>query len=264
MPKCVIRKNCFETNSSSQHVICVTENDIHITPEEFNNEDEYSDEYIYLWKNDGSWHIHDIDDGYGRYPLEFLTTFKDKFKYAMCEYLGCMYGDEDAFYSTYNMFIDLAKEIVPGLKLIKISTKEIDIYKDLQGNDLYHNELIYDGWDSEKEQCIYSYKDSDGVIHRATLDEENILEVPNIGMIDHQSMGLLKNFLRSRDITLKEFLTNKRYIIVIDGDEYDSFNKLCRSGLIDHDFITEIYTTSNDDIEYQMWLKEQQNEEGNS
>ena len=127
-----------------------------------------------------------------------------------------------------------------------------------------HKNLIYVGWDEEKGLSKYEYEDKDGVRHPAIFDEEHYIEMPDIGIIDHQSAGMLKNYLKEKDISLKEFLTNKKYVVVIDGDEYWAFETYMRSGLINRDFITEIYDTAPEDMEYKEWLKEQdKNEENN-
>lgn len=61
------------------------------------------------------------------------------------------------------------------------------------------------------------------------------------GYIDHQSADLLYDFLNEEGITLEEFLTNKKYVIVIDGDEYAEFEKWVKSGLINVDDIDYTY-----------------------
>lgn len=242
--KKVIRKNLFESNSSSMHSIVITKNNTHLTEKDFthdNNNEPYPDDYVYIWKRDGSWHLRDIDEGFGRWPFQILTTFEDKFKYALCEFCGRYYGDEDEFNENYHMMENLAKEIIPGFQKLSIYTKDIDIYIDADGNELTHKELKYDSWDKKNDKPNYYYLDSEEHPHLAILDEENYLEVPNIGSIDHQSMGLLTNFLNDKEIDLKEFLINKRYIVVIDSDEEENWDRVKRSGLIDMNFITEEY-----------------------
>lgn len=61
------------------------------------------------------------------------------------------------------------------------------------------------------------------------------------GNIDHQSAGVLQNFLFKENISLEEFLVNPRYIVIIDGDEYCVFDKLKESGLIKSDTIKKEY-----------------------
>lgn len=265
--KRVIRLNCFETNSSSQHSIIVTKNDVRVNPEELDwnkvkDENEpYSYERIYLYK--GKWNLRDIDDGFGRYPFQLLTTFEEKFKYAMCEYLGHLYEDDPEWQEQYDMFKAIASEVIPGFEDFNIRTKDIDIYLDKDGNDIKQKDLHYNYWNKEEKHPEYYYIDKDGNKQQAIFDEENYLEMPNIGTIDHQSAGLLKNFLKDKNIDLKEFLTNKRYVVVIDGDERDDFQRYYDSGLINKDYITEIYDKSGEDIEFKEWLEREKNYEEN-
>ena len=259
MCKKVIRRNCFETNSSSQQSIIITKNDVHVTSKELiydRESDEFNEDYIYIW-NDGTWHL-DVNGGYGRYPFQLLTTVEDKLKYAMCEYLGHYYGDEDEFDETYNIFVNIAKEIIPEFTEFYIHTKDVEIYHDQEGNELKHSQLKYNGWDAEKEEYKYTYKDKDGNVHPAILSEE-YYEVPRIGCIDHQSSGLLKNFLKDKDISLKEFITNKKYVVVIDGDETLDWIRYKKSGLINMDFIVEEYGESDADKEWAEYVKEHPN-----
>ena len=50
--------------------------------------------------------------------------------------------------------------------------------------------------------------------------------------MDHQSSKFLFNFLLHKNISIEEFLTNKKYIIIIDGDEYGISTHLINSGII--------------------------------
>lgn len=56
--------------------------------------------------------------------------------------------------------------------------------------------------------------------------------VVEYGNIDHQSYGLLDRFLKKHKVTLKEFITNPKYVVVIDGDEYYTFQKYKALGLL--------------------------------
>ena len=54
--------------------------------------------------------------------------------------------------------------------------------------------------------------------------------IPNYGGTDdYQIEGWLKHY----NISLEEFLTNKRYIVVVDGDEYCVWSNIKNSGLVD-------------------------------
>lgn len=256
----VIRENVWETNSSSSHSIVVTKNNTHIDPArivvDHTREDDidYND-CVYL-DSTGKWSLYDIANGYGRYPFQILTSFEDKLKYAMCEFMGYLYEDDPEWQKWYDEFGAIAYEFVPGFKGFRISTKDIDIYLDKDGNEIMHKDLHYDYWNTEKDIPEYYYVDADGNKQKAILDEENYLEMPNIGMIDHQSMGLLTNFLKEKGITLREFLTNKKYIVIIDSDEECNWERYKNNGIINQDFIVCEYDTSGDDLEYLEWLEE--------
>ena len=256
----VIRLLCFETNSSSDHSILVTKNDAHITSRDltadYDDDDYNQQEHIYVDSNGEIW-LYGINHGYGRSPFEFLTSFEQKLKYAMCEFLGYKWGDDEDYDEIYQQFIDITKDLIPNFKDFDISTKEVDIYVDADGNELRHSQLKYDHWDEDKRCSVFTYVSNDGTAKEAILSDE-VYEVPAIGTIDHQSSGLLTNFLKEKNVSLKEFLTNKKYAIIVTGDEYSTWPDMKNSGLIDKDFIIEEYTTSNDDIKYEEWLKEQE------
>lgn len=255
----VIRKNCFETNSSSQHSIVVTKRDIHVTTEELSDHDYSNPEWVYLNKN-GAMDMWGIDDGYGRSPFEVLSTFSDKLKYALCEFLGCKHADDPEYNEIFDEFHGIVKEVLPEFSHFDIKTREEDVWLDQDGNVVPYKSLTYEGWDREKKRAIYSYKDENGEKHEAIFDEENCIEEPDIGMIDHQSAGILKNFLKSHNISLKEFITNKRYVIIVDGDEICEWGEIVHSGLIDLDAIVEQYAVSDETASYLKWKEEHPDE----
>jgi len=45
--------------------------------------------------------------------------------------------------------------------------------------------------------------------------------------------NMLDYWLDSNGVTLKEFLTNKKYVIIQDGDEYNIWRDMVRAGLVD-------------------------------
>lgn len=61
------------------------------------------------------------------------------------------------------------------------------------------------------------------------------------GYIDHQSVGIVTDYIMKNNISLEEFLVNKRYIIILDGDEYCMWDTMKESGLVNLDFIEEEY-----------------------
>ena len=59
------------------------------------------------------------------------------------------------------------------------------------------------------------------------------------GYVDHQSSGILHRYLSKYNVSFKEFLTNKKYIIILDGDEYCMWDAMKESGLINKDYIKQ-------------------------
>ena len=261
MGKRTIRDGCFESNSSSMHTVCITNNDVHVTPEEltasYDSEAYNEDETLCLWKD--KLDMFGIQYGFGRSPFKVLVTFKDKLMYAMCEFLGNLYIDDPDWETIYDSFREICKEMIPGFEDFYLLTREEDIYLDDRGNEIPRKNLRYDHYDHDHGRSVYSYIGEDGKKKLANFDEENYMEQPMIGAIDHQSAGRLKSFLKSKGISLKEFLTNKKYIIVVDGDEYNRWDQYKRAGIIDKNNIVEEYRASNyvDDAEFMEWLEEQ-------
>ena len=44
---------------------------------------------------------------------------------------------------------------------------------------------------------------------------------------------MLSGFLENEKISLEEFLINKRYVVIQDGDEYCYWNDMKKTGLVD-------------------------------
>ena len=69
----------------------------------------------------------------------------------------------------------------------------------------------------------------------------NNKNTPYYGYVDHQSVGLLENFLNTHNITLEEFIFNDKYMVVIDGDEYCIFDTLQHTPAWNKDSVEEVY-----------------------
>ena len=69
------------------------------------------------------------------------------------------------------------------------------------------------------------------------------------GDVDHQSYGTLKNFLEDKKISLQEFLTCRKYIVICDGDERDVWGTLKETRLINEAEIIEEYESSANSME---------------
>ena len=68
-------------------------------------------------------------------------------------------------------------------------------------------------------------------------DEEEI----HYGHVDHQSSGLLQNFLSERNVSLRDFILNDKYWVIIDGDEYCLTNDYLDNKVLNKDYIVEVF-----------------------
>ena len=108
-----IRRNVFETNSSSMHSLVIMKQEEKYTPEEISKG-------VYLHKDIDTgesccvWEPWDHEMDFGRAPFRVLGTFADKWLYA-CASLVNEYNDK-----TYKELVKLAIKYVPGLKKIKL------------------------------------------------------------------------------------------------------------------------------------------------
>lgn len=61
---------------------------------------------------------------------------------------------------------------------------------------------------------------------------------PSYGYVDED---ILTPFLNDEGISLREFLTNKKYVVIVDGDEYCIWNSMKDAGLVNMDEIEKEY-----------------------
>nr|DAE13424.1 MAG TPA: hypothetical protein [Siphoviridae sp. ctLqe90] len=170
-----IRRNVFETNSSSSHSLVITTDNEHYTREEINKNFYMTDGIVRLWESSLEFY---------RSPFDMLATFKGKLRYAIASSNG----------NLVDQCRELCYKYVDGFVDFEFDTKDYV-------------------WDSEVNDYVEA--------------EEPI---PNYGGTDdYQIEGWLKKY----NVSLEEFLTNKRYIVVVDGDEYAIYDHIKKSGLFD-------------------------------
>ena len=171
-----IRRNVFETNSSSSHSLVITTDDEHYNREEINKD-------FYLTKK-GIVRLWESSLEFYRSPFDMLVTFKDKLRYAIASSNGNLVDD----------CREICKKYVDGFTDFEFDTKDYV-------------------WNSE----VKDYVETDELI-------------PNYGGTDDY---LIDGWLKKYNVSLEEFLTNKRYIVVVDGDEYNCWLHIKDSGLVD-------------------------------
>lgn len=225
-----IRRGVFETNSSSMHSLAVMKRNDKYSPEEIEDD---------LWICSGEWRIYENDLSFGRYPFKILSSFSDKWCYA-CASLVREYKDKK-----YNELVNIAFKYIPNLKEIKLPTssgcfadKDDECFKDdayYQKHGKTENELIDYLEQKGKEwgMRLGYWKSSAGYW---------CFDTPYTGDVDE---NILSGFLESEGITLEEFLINKKYIVIQDGDEYCEWYKAKKTGIINTDAIDHEYPERN-------------------
>lgn len=257
-----IRYGIFESNSSSSHCLLITKNDKVLAKEDFHHENESWDEnkeYLYIHKGKLT-SVWDNDLYFGRSPFELLTSVEDKTRYALASFCGDYSGHTDEQkVNYYNEILEALNSVLPELEEIELPTKIIRIYTDLEGKELPEEE-VYTNYEVSKESAMRHFYKRDGKKHPAKLSDQ-YYETPNIQGVDHQSSGLLKSFLEKHNISIKDFLLNKKYIVVIDGDEYNAWSEFKRSGLVDLNNIVEEYEWEEDYASFMEYSNVDEEEE---
>lgn len=217
-----IRRGVFESNSSSQHSLVVMKNDDHYTAQEILKG-------LYIQK-DGVWDVCGLD--FGREPFRALGTFKMKWLYA-CASLVEEYNDD-----AYKELEALAFKYVPGLKRIELPmTTTCIINKDLEENKDYE----YGKTEEELNEYL-EQKEKDWGIETIEYWEDKhgnfCFSIPYTGQTDEP---FLQSFLEHENLSLEEYLTNKKYVIIQDGDEYCYWQDMKNAGLVNSDTIDHEY-----------------------
>ena len=226
-----IRRSVFETNSSSMHSLVIMKKNERYTPEEISR-----DIYLYKDKETGEkciWEPYEYNMNFGRSPFKALGTFKSKWLYA-CASLVYEYNDD-----TYKELLAIALKYVPGLKKIKLPTIGCTIPNIDNKDGKTEEQLIKYLTDKEKEWQIgeIDYWETSSGYWRFSK--------PYTGSVDE---NILSGFLKKEGITIEEYLTNKKYVVIQDGDEYCEYKNMKETGLINMDAIDHEYPEK--DYEY--------------
>ena len=229
-----IRIGVFETNSSSMHSLTVMKRDDKYTPEEILDE-VYLRNDVDTGEEDCVWEPWDNDMNFGRSPFRALGTFTDKWLYA-CASLVHDYNDD-----TYKELVAIALKYIPGLKKIVLPTTSGSIAdKDYEGHK--YDDYYQKYGKTEKEFIEYlKQKEKDWEMEVEYWKGQNgywHFDKPYTGHVDE---NILSGFLEKEGITIEEYLINKKYVVIQDGDEYCYWSDMKKTGLIDMSMIDHEY-----------------------
>ena len=229
-----IRQGVFETNSSSQHSLCIMKRDDVYTQEEFSDG-------MYLWKDSETgedhcvWEPWERDLEFGRYPFRILSSFSEKWLYA-CASLVHEYND-----AKFKELESIAVKYVDGLKKI-VLPKISDTIPAKDDDDSKEDDYFQKYGKTEDELAEYlTQKEKEWnmeIDYWKTSSGYWRFEIPYTGYVDED---ILSGFLEKEGITLEEYLINKKYIVIVDGDEYCYWGDAKKSGLINLDAIDHEY-----------------------
>ena len=237
-----IRRSVFETNSSSMHSLTVMKRDDKYTPEEI-LEDIYLHDDRETGEKDCVWEPWDNDLEFGRSPFRALGTFTDKWLYA-CASLVRDYNDD-----TYKELVALAMKYIPNLKKIKmpmIDDSFADKDDEAHKNDEYHQK--YGKTEDELAEYLMQKEEDWGIEieYWKTSNGWWHFNKPCTGYVDE---NILSGFLEKEGITLEEYLINKKYVVIQDGDEYCYWSDMKKAGLVNMDMIDHEYPREDKDYE---------------
>ena len=233
-----IRRGVFETNSSSMHSLVIMKHGRHYTDSEMNDNN-----YI---REDGLWNIGEYEGlYYGRRPFDILVTFNDKLKYVIASMVN--HEDDDIMKELKR----ICRQYVHGywywdgeehdspFKDFEFPTRRIPAYQDEDGNyyNEYDDDIKYKGY--EDHHAVYTTSNGKALKE----DKAVYYEAPDYG---YAESCLVPTLLQRYNITLEEFLLNNRYIVIIDGDEYNDFERFCKSKIINIDEIESIISANGD------------------
>jgi len=229
--RCTIRPS-FETNSSSMHSIVLT-----------NLGGDSDKGNLFTW-NDGKAHIWNRDITFGRSPFHLLSTIEDKLYFAIASFTDDNEKIEEIREITREIF---------GCEL-KFPMEDVEEYRRADDHSWvsgYDVEWVTDPEDNTKEVLVYKPDPS------VELEYKEYQRID--GYIDHQSVGLLQNFLKKHNVSLRDFITKAKYIVVIDGDEYCEFENILKSGIVDLSKIKSQYPY-NESFDTMKWREEHESD----
>lgn len=229
-----IRRGVFETNSSSMHSLTIMKKDEKYTTEEILNHfylhsDTVDGKTTYVWD---IWYENDLI--FGRSPFRALGTFKDKWLYA-CASLVQEYNDD-----VYKELVEIAKKYIPNLTKIKMPMTN-DGFADKTAEKYKDNEYYQQHGKTEEELIEYlAQKEKDWGIELSYWRNGDYwcFERPYTGGVDENVLGC---FLRDTGITLEDFIINKKYVVIQDGDEYCYWSDMKKTGLVNTSIIDYEY-----------------------
>jgi len=231
----VIRNSVFETNSSSMHSIVVLKHD--------NSDIVNPLENIKLDK-DNNIVYSERDLSFNRWPFKILTDFEGKLKFAIASLVGCCYikgvdYDSDKLELEKSLRLKKIESIVhkfiPDFNSFCFETEYVVYYFRKDTHERFGGKTITEEENGEKKFYGYDKKTDTYIPLEAKAKQR-----ARYGYVETYP-DLLERFLKEKNIELEDFLFNNRYVVIIDGDEYNTFDSFNDMKIIDEEEIEEFF-----------------------
>ena len=125
----------------------------------------------------------------------------------------------------------------------------------IEGHDFDRHFEIFTSWIDRLSYSLASFKYNDIMIEqildivkkrRPDIDRFEFTETyegeTDYGEVDHQSSNLLRDMIYEAGVKLEDFIFNDHFILFCDGDEYQVFNTLGKTGIIDMKNLEKVFT----------------------
>lgn len=118
-------------------------------------------------------------------------------------------------------------------------------------------------FESQRDRIIAEVMKRIPSIEKINFPKDWETDEPVYGWIDHQSIGMLPYAVHKEKIDPVDIILDTRYIIIVDGDEYDIFDNMVQNGLINMDEIEKTYDyfTGYRDAHPEIWSEDAENTE---
>lgn len=218
-----IRRQVFETNSSSQHSIVVLKDDHEFdTFQDFIDQLDENNRYV----------IKDVDDlHFCRHPFRILATFKNKLNCVLAYYIA--FAKEGKNDETTKEIEDIIRKYYPNFGGIVFPTYKYSCFYDKETGEIVSRCSVID---RNEVKDVYHYKDGISIKECVYKVEQET----SYGYVE-ECDNLIKHFLKKYDVTLEDFLFNSKYVVIIDGDEYCWWQLMQKDGAVDLENIESEY-----------------------
>lgn len=194
-----IRKNVFETNSSSMHSLVVVKHPKPYTSDElklncYHEDREYQ---LFGWSSDRS--------EFGRSPFQTLRTPVDKLRYYVAHELGNCERYEK---------IPEIKAFISKCTNVPVDKIELRVTSERKKRDYY-------------------------------------------GYIEHNDTGESPfEYIARKNISMEDLILNPKYVIIVDGDEYQEFKQLFESNVLNANDFEDISSGADfwNDAAYEIYI----------